>query len=80
MVVRFELDPADYRVRAGDDGRLERYYTTHCETCGVEQRHLRVFSFPLTFHDFYQYCFFDGHRGVKHICKVCEHKYQQYQA
>lgn len=69
----------DAKIRKGDDGRLERYFDTHCQTCGIEQRHLRVFSFPLTFRDFYHYCFFDGHRGTKHICVVCEHKYSQYQ-
>lgn len=67
------------KLRKGDDGRLERYFDTHCQTCGIEQRHLRAFGFPLKFYDFYHYCFFDGHRGTKHICKVCEHKYSQYQ-
>ena len=78
-MVRIELNPTEAKLRKGDDGRLERYYATHCETCGVEQRNLRVFTFPLGFHDFYEHCFYDGHKGVKHICKVCECKYEHIQ-
>ena len=77
--VRIELNPTEAKIRIGLDGRRERYYTTHCETCGIEQRNLRVFTFPLRFYDFYEYCFYDGNKGIKHICKVCECKYEHIQ-
>lgn len=67
------------KIRKGDDGRLERYYATHCQTCGKEEYNLRVFTFPAGYYSFYEYCFYDGNVGVKHICKQCEAKYEHIQ-
>lgn len=48
---------------------------TTCNACGTQCDNLRVFGFPLVHNSFEDYCFYDGMKGTKRICKQCEDKY-----